>query len=268
MSEETPIFKKRKIVGGSRKQVTAEDIDDDTTLKAITTKVPSKVEKVTTKTSGNETKKAVEFLLEKHSFGSSSSAMPSGPTDQRATVDTSDDKAVRISGAKAGPVKSSSNLRISCRFDYQPDVCKDYKETGYCGYGDSCKFLHDRGDYKTGWQLEREYDAEQKAKQNQKLKSRDRKGEDGANNNDDDDKGEYFLGSDSEDDGLPFACLKCKNPFVDPVVTKCKHYFCEKCATEHFKKNQRCYVCKEQTEGVFKVATDIIKKMNKKKGSD
>jgi hypothetical protein len=26
--------------------------------------------------------------------------------------------------------------------------CKDYKETGRCGYGDSCKFMHDRGDYK------------------------------------------------------------------------------------------------------------------------
>jgi len=56
------------------------------------------------------------------------------------------------------------------RFDYQPDLCKDYKETGYCGYGgtqlnaaaipilnstntDSCKFMHDRGDYKSGWQV-------------------------------------------------------------------------------------------------------------------
>ena len=39
----------------------------------------------------------------------------------------------------------------------QPDICKDYKETGFCGYGDSCKFLHDRGDYKSGWQLEREW---------------------------------------------------------------------------------------------------------------
>ena len=41
------------------------------------------------------------------------------------------------------------------RFDYQPDICKDYKETGYCGYGDACKFVHDRGDYKSGWELDR-----------------------------------------------------------------------------------------------------------------
>lgn len=29
---------------------------------------------------------------------------------------------------------------------------------------DACKFMHDRGDYKTGWQLEREWDEQQKIK--------------------------------------------------------------------------------------------------------
>lgn len=43
---------------------------------------------------------------------------------------------------------------VDHRFDYQPDICKDYKETGFCSYGDSCKFMHDRGDYKSGWELE------------------------------------------------------------------------------------------------------------------
>ena len=40
-------------------------------------------------------------------------------------------------------------------------IAQDYKETGFCGYGDACKFLHDRGDYKSGWQLEKEWDASQ-----------------------------------------------------------------------------------------------------------
>jgi RING finger protein 113A len=67
---------------------------------------------------------------------------------------------------KAGPVKASSNIRTITVIDYQPDVCKDYKgqsrylctivccdtdfvpclpssETGWCGFGDTCKFLHD-----------------------------------------------------------------------------------------------------------------------------
>lgn len=115
---------------------------------------------------------------EAHTFESSASAMPAGRENQGAVADCSDDKAGRISQlgnkAKAGyvtsilifknlhilsPVKYSSNLRITCQFDYQPNICKDYKETGYCGYGDSCKFLHDRGDYKSGWQLDREWDA-------------------------------------------------------------------------------------------------------------
>lgn len=55
-------------------------------------------------------------------------------------------------------------IRASTRFDYQPDICKDYKNTGYCGYGDSCKFLHDRGDYKPGWQIEKEWDSAENAR--------------------------------------------------------------------------------------------------------
>ena len=28
---------------------------------------------------------------------------------------------------------------------------------GFCGFGDSFKFLHDRSDYKHGWQIEKEW---------------------------------------------------------------------------------------------------------------
>jgi RING finger protein 113A len=45
--------------------------------------------------------------------------------------------------------------------------------------------------------------------------------EEGASLNDEDD---------DDEDSLPFACFICRNPFVDPVSTKCKHYFCEHCA--------------------------------------
>ena len=54
-----------------------------------------------------------------------------------------------------GPLRASTNVRMTVRVDYQPDICKDYKETGYCGFGDACKFMHDRGDYKAGWELDR-----------------------------------------------------------------------------------------------------------------
>ena len=39
---------------------------------------------------------------------------------------------------------------------------QDYKETGYCGFGDACKFMHDRGDYKSGWELDREWEEKEK----------------------------------------------------------------------------------------------------------
>ena len=55
-------------------------------------------------------------------------------------------------------MRAPANLRATTRWDYAPDICKDYKETGFCGFGDSCKFMHDRSDYKFGWQLEKEWE--------------------------------------------------------------------------------------------------------------
>ncbi|CAG9834854.1 unnamed protein product [Diabrotica balteata] len=123
---------------------------------------------------------------------------------------------------RKGPIRAPANLRATVRWDYQPDICKDYKETGFCGFGDSCKFLHDRSDYKHGWQLEREWN-------------------EGSYSKDSDDDTRYEIHSDEED--LPFKCIICRGSFVDPVVSKCKHYFCEKCALERFKKNKKCIVC-------------------------
>lgn len=76
----------------------------------------------------------------------------------------------KVTGTQ-GPIRATKWARSICRFDYQPDICKDYKETGYCGYGDNCKFLHDRGDYKSGWQIEKEYN-EKERKKKQLLEKR------------------------------------------------------------------------------------------------
>jgi len=67
-----------------------------------------------------------------------------------------------------GPLRAPTFIRTTAVFDYQPDVCKDYKETGFCGFGDSCLYMHDRSDYKTGWQQEKEWD-EQQAKKKKRL---------------------------------------------------------------------------------------------------
>ncbi|VEN49160.1 unnamed protein product [Callosobruchus maculatus] len=100
---------------------------------------------------------------------------------------------------RKGPIRAPANLRATVRWDYQPDICKDYKETGFCGFGDSCKFLHDRSDYKHGWQLEREWN-------------------EGSYSKDSDDDTKYEIHSDEEE--LPFKCVICRGSFVDPVVSK------------------------------------------------
>ncbi|EGG03713.1 uncharacterized protein MELLADRAFT_44485, partial [Melampsora larici-populina 98AG31] len=103
--------------------------------------------------------------------------------------------------AKYGPIKGGpDNVRTITVVDYQPDVCKDYKDTGFCGFGDTCKFLHDRKE---------------------------------------------------EEEEVPFACLICRQPFTDPIVTKCQHYFCSGCAIKRFAKTPKCFACGAPTSGIF-----------------
>lgn len=66
--------------------------------------------------------------------------------------------------AGSGPARAPVHYRATSRFDYQPDICKDYRDTGFCGYGEACKFMHDRSDYKSGWQLEQQWEEMQKKK--------------------------------------------------------------------------------------------------------
>ncbi|KAL0213516.1 hypothetical protein RCL1_007142 [Eukaryota sp. TZLM3-RCL] len=39
---------------------------------------------------------------------------------------------------------SSSAISTKTELDMQPHICKDWMETGFCGYGDNCKFAHIR----------------------------------------------------------------------------------------------------------------------------
>ncbi|DBA91237.1 hypothetical protein WJX79_004262 [Trebouxia sp. C0005] len=154
-------------------------------------------------------------------------------------------------GGAHGPLRASQHVRTTVIFDYKPDICKDYKETGYCGYGDACKFVHDRGDYKSGWELEKEWDERQAAKK--QIANFDPYAE---------------APEEEEEDDLPFACYICRRPWEEvqePVVTQCKHYFCEQCALKHNAKSGKCFVCEKPTRGIFNVANDILKKVQQKK---
>ena len=74
-------------------------------------------------------------------------------------------------------------------------------------YGDTCKFLHDRSDYKAGWQLDREWDEKQKAEKAKQMKmlKRAREGKDSESE---------AAEESSDEDGfcLPVACQKLDQP--------------------------------------------------------
>jgi RING finger protein 113A len=149
-----------------------------------------------------------------------------------------------------GPIRAPQWARATCAFDYQPDVCKDYKDTGFCGFGDSCKFMHDRGNYKTGWQLEQEWQAEEK---DRKLKlamgEKDTEGED-----------KKVL----EILDIQFACPLSRQPFHTPIVTACGHCFEEKAILKYYKKNSACPMCAKSTYGNFNKAIKLFAALAKR----
>jgi len=184
-----------------------------------------------------------------------------------------------------GPLRAPSFLRATTTFDYQPSICKDYKETGFCGFGDSCKFLHDRSDYKSGAQMEKEWEEQQRLKKRKLMELEQfaaeqtaKQDEDNAALNNDGDITDIRLLKKrlestednnsleiktSEEQELPFACFICREPFTDPVVTQCVHYFCRGCALERHKKTSRCAACDKPTFGIFNTARKLIRQQKK-----
>ncbi|KAJ5463080.1 hypothetical protein N7475_008024 [Penicillium sp. IBT 31633x] len=160
---------------------------------------------------------------------------------------------------KFGPIKAPTNVRTVTVTDFAPDVCKDWKQTGYCGFGDSCKFLHSREAYKQGWELDRDWEINTKGKQLSGRVVSQRKGAGKATEEDDEDDEDELLES------IPFACLICRKPYREPIITKCGHYFCEACALQRYRKNPSCAACGEGTGGVFNSAKKLNALLNKKR---
>ncbi|EGY20911.1 hypothetical protein VD0002_g9380 [Verticillium dahliae] len=157
-----------------------------------------------------------------------------------------------------GPIKAPTNIRTITVIDYTPDTCKDYKQTGFCGFGDNCKFLHAREDYKQGWQLDKEWEDVAKGKKNlggtvvaeaNRSKVAD----------DDEEEEDAML------ENIPFACIICREPYKSPVVTRCGHYFCEPCALKRYRKDPTCAACGSGTSGVFNSASRLKKLLDRKR---
>lgn len=177
-----------------------------------------------------------------------------------------------------GPTRGMSNVRSTMRIEYwaacsgtDGGICKDYKETGYCGFGDSCKFLHDRSDYKSGHVIEREWEEKQKKIEEKKRKQWEKraiKKAEGGGEDEASDDGGSSSGSDDENE-LPTQCLNCRLPWAEcqsiPVQTVCGHHFCEDCAMSHYSRTPKCYACDAPTHGIFNSCDALEEKVKQQK---
>ena len=146
--------------------------------------------------------------------------------------------------AKPKEINNQTQIKRTTTIDYQPDLCKDYYETGYCGYGDNCRFIHDRSITKTSLQLDKEYDEKLKreaSKKAEELYEECKKEQ----------KEEEMKKNMNEEMELKKKCIQCKKEFNDnntPMTMKCNHWICRNCCIGC----KNCIRCGNSTGGVFK----------------
>lgn len=126
-------------------------------------------------------------------------------------------------------IRKKAQCKSGINVDFNPSVCKDYHDNGYCTWGNSCLFAHDRTEYKKGWELDKEWEEEQLLKLKNERKARIEK---------------------TKTD----ECFICKKKeYKLPVETNCQHIFCEECIIRHFRSSKNCPICKVLLNGIFNI---------------
>ncbi|CCG81897.1 putative CCCH and RING finger protein [Taphrina deformans PYCC 5710] len=237
-------FKKRQLKSSQKKRPRQQQgeqtgISHKSTLQSATTAIDPVIEHsynadrtLTNKNTNDATREAADI------DGRNSAAIQGKNQQESGLLDEPPHSKPMKIMSKKGPIRAPANVRAISVIDYQPDVCKDYKQTGFCGFGDTCKFLHDRGDFKQGWQLDKDWETVVKSKNGPQDSKK-------------------LVNSELDLTEIPFKCVICKQDYKSPIITKCGHYFCESCAIQRYKKTAACAQCGTGTGGLFSGAKKL-----------
>lgn len=166
--------------------------------------------------------------------------------------------------ASVGPTRVFNTIKHTNTIDYNPSRCKDFHEAGYCVFGDSCIFAHDRSDYKFGWEQEIDWDKKQKRK-TQRRKRRIEAAALGKEDEVSDSTDEEGLDAQDEPEKYGHvdpACLVCGGVYTSPTLVECGHVFCEGCAQHEYMKSGKCFKCGKKLSGIFNSGLRVLEKAN------
>ena len=144
-------------------------------------------------------------------------------------------------GLRAKQKELNKSIKRSSVMYLQPDICKDFYETGYCGYGDNCKFIHDRSLTKTSLVQDREWEENRKREAAKSLEDLKKEL----------DEEKKKAEEEKEKEEQNKKCPICKEEYNEDKIRmsmKCNHIVCSDCVIGL----KKCPLCNAATNGVFK----------------